>query len=71
MKPTFDQFSPYNAELFLYKPWRPKGYFQFEIVINVLVSSFRIIVMGLRPLYIFSAGTVFIRQNLTSTDVRF
>ena len=24
----------------LYKPWRPKGFFQFEIIINVFVSSF-------------------------------
>ena len=23
-----------------YKPWRPKGFMQFEIIINVLVSSF-------------------------------
>ena len=27
----------YNAEIVLYKSWRPKGYFQFEIIINVLV----------------------------------
>ena len=27
-------------DYFLYKPWRPKGFFQFEIIINVLVSSF-------------------------------
>ena len=27
----------------LYKPQRPKGYFQFEIILNVLVSSFRFI----------------------------
>ena len=32
--------NPYNAEIFLYKPWRPKGFFQFEIIINVLVSFF-------------------------------
>ena len=29
--------------LFLYKPWRLKDLFQFEIAINVLVSSFRTI----------------------------
>ena len=28
---------------FLYKPWRPKSYSQFEIIINVFVSSFRFI----------------------------
>ena len=26
--------------IILYKPWRPKGLFQFEIIINVFVSSF-------------------------------
>ena len=31
---------PYNSVIFLYKPWRPKDFFQFEIIINVLVSSF-------------------------------
>ena len=61
----------------LYKPWRPKGYFQFEININVLVTSLRFIwyyVMGLRPVEIFnsySAVIDFSRQNLTFTDVRF
>ena len=29
---------PLTAELFLYKPWRPKVFFQFEILINVLVN---------------------------------
>ena len=27
----------------LYKSWRPKGFNQFEIIINVLFSSFRFI----------------------------
>ena len=36
-------FKPYNAELFVYKPWGQKSYFQFEIIINVLVISFRFI----------------------------
>ena len=31
---------PYNAELILYKIWRPKGLFQFEIIINGLGSFF-------------------------------
>ena len=35
------QFKDYNTEIFLYKPWRPKGFFQFKTIINVLVSSFR------------------------------
>ena len=37
------QPNSYNAELFLYKPWCLKGYFQFEIIINVFVRSFRFI----------------------------
>ena len=32
-----------NAAIFLYKPWRLNAFFQFEIIINVLVSSFRFI----------------------------
>ena len=36
-----DQFNRYNAEKRLHKPWRPKGFFQFEIIINVLLNSFR------------------------------
>ena len=76
------QFNSYNAELFLHKPWTPKVFLQFIIVINVSVSSFRCVripmlwvndhlkYLNLKYLN-FSAGTVFIRQNLTSTDVRF
>ena len=48
----------YNAEVFLYKPGRRKFCFN----------------LGLLPLEIFnsvSAGSVFRRQNLTSTDARF
>ena len=36
-------FNPWSTELFLYKPQKPKGFFQFETIINVLVSSFRFI----------------------------
>ena len=46
-------------------------FFQFEIIINVLLIT---CAMGLQPLpivYSFSAGIDFRRQNLTSTDVRF
>ena len=33
--------NPFIAEILcLYKLWRPKGFFQFEIIINVLVSSY-------------------------------
>ena len=31
----------WSAEIFLYKLWRPKGFLQFEIIINVLVRSVR------------------------------
>ena len=54
-----------------------EGFFQFEII-NVLVSSFRFIwipmlwVNGrLKYFNSFSVGTIFIRQNVTSTGVRF
>ena len=30
-------------KLFLDKPWRPKVFFQFEIIMTVLVSSFHFI----------------------------
>ena len=30
-------------DIFIYKPWRPKGFIQFKIIINVLVISFRVI----------------------------
>ena len=32
-----------KALAILYKLWRPKGFIQFEIIINVLVISFRFI----------------------------
>ena len=35
--------NPNNAKILLYKPWRPKGFLQFETIINVLVSSLRFI----------------------------
>ena len=34
------QVNPSNAELILYKLWRPEGFIQFEIILNVSVSSF-------------------------------
>ena len=67
------QLNPYNAEIFVYKAWRSKGFFQFKIIINVLVSSFWVIwipMLWVYDLYKYfnsvSTGTVFIRQNLTS-----
>ena len=41
--------NPYTAKICLYKPWKPKGFFQFEIIINILVSpssSFECICYG-------------------------
>ena len=36
--------NPYNAEIIVYKPWRPKClFFQFDIIINVSVSSIHFI----------------------------
>ena len=50
-------FNPYNDEIFLRKPCRPMNCFQFEIIINVLVSSFRLIWIPMLwvcgPLWIF------------------
>ena len=62
----------------LYKSWRPKGFFQFEIILIVLVCSLWFIWIPMLWVYghykyvnSFSAGIVFIGQNLTSTGVRF
>ena len=41
--PTEMSLNPYNAEILLHKPWRPNGFFQYAINLNVLVSSFRFI----------------------------
>ena len=38
--PVEQGFNPYNVEIFLYKPWKPIIYFEFEILFNVLISSF-------------------------------
>ena len=69
-------FNPYNAELYLFKPRRLKG-LKFAIIIKVLVSSFWFIEIPMLCVYYnykylnsFNKGIVFIRQNLTSTDVR-
>ena len=41
----------YSAEIFLYKPWRLKGFFQFEIIINVLNSFSRSIWIPMSWIY--------------------
>ena len=70
-------FHHYNAELFLSKPWRLKGVFQLWIIINVSVISFLFIWIPVLWVYghykylnYFSAAIFFLRQILTSTDVR-
>ena len=73
--PPLSRYNPYNTEIFVSKPWiLTKGFFQFEIVINVLASSFRftwipmLFVYGhYKCFYSYSAGIDFRRQNLTST----
>ena len=69
--------SPYNARLCVFKPWRRKLFFQFEISINDLVSSFRSIWIPMlwicghyKYLNSFDAGIFFIHQNMTFADVR-
>ena len=42
----------------LYKPWKQKGFFQFEISINILVSSFRFIWIPMTAITHFSALSV-------------
>ena len=70
--------NPYNAELFFVQTMQTKGFVQFEIIINVLATYFWFIWIPMLWVYdrntyftSFSAGIVFIRQNLTSTDGRF
>ena len=55
-----------------------EGFYQFEIIINVLVISFWFFWIPVlwvydhqKYLYSYSAGIDFSRQNLTSVDVRF
>ena len=73
-----DVINRYAAEILLCKRWRPKAFFQFEIILNVLVSCFRLISIPMLWVYghyiyyySYSAVVYFRRQNLTSTDLRF
>ena len=45
----------WSAEIILYKPWGPKDFFKFEIIINVLVSSVRFISIPLEIFFILSS----------------
>ena len=67
-----------TLKYYLFKPWRLKLFLQFEIILNVLIISFRFIWIHMLWVYdhynyfnFFSAVIVFMSQNLTSTDVRF
>ena len=71
-------FQSYLPELICKKSSQTKGFSRFEIIINVLVSSFRFIWIPMLWVYghyqyvdSYSAESDFSRQNLTSTDVRF
>ena len=66
----------HSAEIFCINHGDQHFFFKFEIIINVLVGSFCFICIRMLWVYGHSLilparGTVFIRQNLTSTDVRF
>ena len=39
LQPFYYYFNPYDAEIFFLKTMETKGFFQFEIIINVSVSS--------------------------------
>ena len=43
--------NPFNAELYLFKPWRLKVFCQFEITIIVLFSSYRFIWIPILRVY--------------------
>ena len=73
--------NPSNTEIFLYKPWRPKGFLTIISVLIIIVSSFRFICIPMLCSYGYtaiinmlfinysSAGTVFRRRQM-SVDVR-
>ena len=71
--------NPYNTELFLFKPWRLKGFFfnfKSSQMCWLVISGFIWIPMlwvydHYKYFNSFSAGIVFTRLNLTSVDVRF
>ena len=51
----------HNAEICLYKPWRPIFFFLFVIIINALTSSFRfisILMLWVYDYYIFVIHSV-------------
>ena len=82
----YDLFSSINPQplkrrIFFIQTIETKGFFQFQIIINVLVSSFWFIWIPMLSwlwvygyyeyFYSYSAGIDISRQDLTSVDVRF
>ena len=51
----------------LYKPWKPKGFFLFEIIINVSFSSFRF--MWILFLWVYTAIIIFLILQASESDV--
>ena len=43
MSPSVSTINPCSAELFVYQSWRPKSFFQFDIIIIDLANSSRLI----------------------------
>ena len=41
-----DVLNPYNAEIFLHKPWKLKGFYQAEISQSALSASFEYLCYG-------------------------
>ena len=76
---TAGSFNRYNTEFILYKSWKPKGLFQFKMIINVLdiapFNSFEYLCYGstaiITSFTLYSVGIDFSHQILTSIDDRF
>ena len=67
-------FNTWSVEVFVYKPWRPKRFFNLKSSYMSFSFHFIIYFLGLRPqqiFYPFSAMIEYRRRNLTSVDVKF
>ena len=62
--------NPWNAKIYLYKSWKPKGCVQFKIIINVLVSSFRFIWIPMLRVYGHYVFFFFLSVQGSTLDVR-
>ena len=70
--------NPYSAEICLYKPWRPKGFFIWNYhkclkqLFPLHLNTYMLWVYGHYNFFnSFSVGIIFICQNLAYVDVRF